>query len=513
MKIKKTLCILSAITLLMAGCGKTTPIKPTEGELQVQEEGLAFLDVMLGNAYMEEWNENNVVQSVSWDKLKLSENDAKLYPELVNCFDKINDANLDEGNVIMDELISASEGLDGGDYNPLYLTGNKSIYMQRADNKLVSYLEEKEVYSGGMHPESVYKSFNLDPETGKELLITDVITDVDKLPEILSASLCEKYDYVNFGEDQPLTTLSEYSPKDYQWTMDYQGVTIWFSPYDIAAYMVGPLSTKVYFADYPDLFNEEYTKELTEDYVVKVPLGQSFDFDLTEGDGETDEIYIYETADDYGEYNMLSVTVNGLTYVDEMNYAYAFDVYLAHTGGKNYICADSYSDNDYHMISVWDINNGIPEIAYELYGTEIDYEYIEESFEEGWVYKKVFNNPHSVALETRFEILGTRGGVATFGINGKMGKLEMVDEAYTFNYGAEVETLIALEAEVVATEERITIPEGCVLTPYQTDGESYVDLKMETGEVIRLEIDCSQWPVMVNSMPEDECFKDLMYAG
>ncbi len=509
---KKVLCILSVIMLLMAGCGENTPGQPTEGEVQAQKEGLSFLNVMLGDAYMQEWNENNVVQSVTWDKLKLSENDEKLYPELVSTFDKLNKANLKDGSELMDELLYASEGLEGGEYNPLYVTGDKKIFMQRADSKLVSYLEELYVYSGGIHPDNKYKGFNLDSETGKELLITDVIKDMAKLPEILVEKLCEKYDYVNFGEDQPLTTLSEYSPEDYQWTMDYQGITVWFSPYDIAAYMVGPLSAKIYFADYPELFNEEYTKELLENYVVKVPLGQSFDFDLVEGDGKTDELYIYETLDDYG-YNMLSVTVNGLTTVDEMNYAYAFDVYLAHIGGKNYIYSDSFSDNDYHMLTTWDINGDIPEIIQELYGTEVDYEYIEEGFEEGTTYKQAFNNPGFLRLETRFEILGTRGATATYKLSKTDGKPEMTAEAYTFNYGHDVKTAIPLEAELLPDMDKTELPYGTSLIPYQTDGKSYVDLKTENGGIVRLNIDASGWPIMVNGIPEDECFEYLMYAG
>ena len=210
---------------------------------------------------------------------------------------------------------------------------------------------------------------------------------------------------------------------------------------------------------------------------------------------------------------MLSVTVNGKTYTDEINYAYDFDVYLAHIGDKNYIYSDSFSDNDYHMFCTWDINGDTTKMTQELYGTEVDYEYIEEGFEDGTVYKQAFNNPEFLRLETRFEILGTRGAAATYKLSETDGKPEMTDKAYTFNYGHDVKTAIPLDAELLPDMDKTELPAGTSLTPYQTDGKTFVDLKTENGGIIRLNIDVSDWPRKVNGIPEDECFEELLYAG
>ena len=100
-----------------------------------------------------------------------------------------------------------------------------------------------------------------------------------------------------------------------------------------------------------------------------LPMRQKIDFDLNGNDEEKDYIEIDTSLDQYGSYNMLSVTVNGKTYTDEINYAYDFDVYLAHIGDKNYIYSDSFSDNDYHMFCTWDIN------GYDFYSPECHPDY------------------------------------------------------------------------------------------------------------------------------------------
>lgn len=508
---KKAICIGMVVCILLSLCScKKTPntvVNKTDGE------DISFISVMLGDKNIEEWNENKVICNVTWDKLKLSEDDEKKFPELKKTFDKLNDEALKDAKALMYELSGAAKDLAGDEYNPLYLEGESKVYLQRADTKIVSYLEDIYVYSGGVHPDCHYITSNFNPQTGEKLVLTDVMPSIKGLPDILESEIVNKYDYLSFEENQLWTIFKEYSPEDYNWTLDYQGITFWFSPYDIAAYAVGPLSVKIYFDEEPYIFNEEYTKAPSENYAVMLPMHQKIDFDLSLNDDKKDCIEVDTMPDQYGSYNMLSVTVNGKTYADEDGYAYDFDVYLAHIGGKNYIYSDSRSDNDYHMFCTWDINGDIPKMTQELYGTEVDYEYIEEGFEEGTAYKQAINNPEFLRLETRFEILGTRGATASFKLSETDGKPEMSDDAYTFNYGHDVKTAIPLEAELLPEMKKTELPIGTSFTPYQTDGKTFVDLKTENGSVVRLNIDVSDWPRKVNGIPEDECFEELLYAG
>ena len=252
---------------------------------------------MLGDKNIEEWNENNVIASASWDKLKLSEDDEKKFPKLKKTFDKLNDEALNDAKALMYELSGAAKDLEGDKYNPLYLEGVSEVYLQRADTKIISYVEDVFVHSGGVHPDYHYITTNFNPETGEKLILTDVMPSIKGLPDILEGELNSKYDYLNFGENQLWTIFNEYSPEDYNWTLDYQGITFWFSPYDIAAYAVGPLSVKIYFDEEPYIFNEEYTKAPSGNFCLMLPMRQKIDFDLNGNDEEKDYIEIDTSLD------------------------------------------------------------------------------------------------------------------------------------------------------------------------------------------------------------------------
>jgi len=510
MKSRKLFSVFMTICMIasFSGCVSKTPEKVQKNPKS--ENIHTFVDVMVGDTNLEEWHENNVITSVKWQKLRLSEKHSKAYPSLSAAFNKYNEESLTDAKALMYEFTPLAAELEGAEYNPVYCGADAKIYLQRADNYIVSLLEGIEKYTGGVHPDYFVNGINYKSDSGEKLQLSDVLTDTKELPSILEKKITEKYSDVAFFDLKD--TFSKYKEDEFTWTIDYQGITFWFSPYEIASFAVGTLSAKIWFDEYPDMFNKAYV-EAPENYVMTLPMRQKIDFDLNGNDEEKDYIEIDTSLDQYGSYNMLSVTVNGKTYTDEINYAYDFEVYLAHIGDKNYIYSDSFSDNDYHMFCTWDINGDTPKMTQELYGTEVDYAYIEEGFEEGTTYKQAFNNPEFLRLETRFQILGTRGATATYKLSETDGKPEMTDKAYTFNYGHDVKTAIPLDAELLPDMEKTEIPFGTLLTPYQTDGKTFVDLKTEDGKIVRLSIDTSDWPRTVNGIPEDECFEALLYAG
>ena len=166
---------MTLLISIASGCGKNTPEPKKAEEIITNGESVSFVDLMLGDSYLEEWNDNNVILNVSWDKLKLSDSDAEKYPNLKKTFDKLNADALENATAYMNELWYAAEECSGDEYNPLYLNHKFDVFVQRADSKLISYMEEMYLYSGGIHPDYKYTGVNIDPETGKRLLITDVM--------------------------------------------------------------------------------------------------------------------------------------------------------------------------------------------------------------------------------------------------------------------------------------------------------------------------------------------------
>jgi len=509
MKIKRILSLFLAISmsLSLSGCFNRIPGKLWKNPNL--EDMLYFLDIKIGDTFIEEWHENNVITNVTWQKLKLGEY-ANEYPELSAAFDKYNEESLTEAKSLMYEFMSLAKEMSGDEVNPASCSAKSKVYLQRADNYIVSLLEGVEKYTGGIHPDYFWHGRNYNPATGEKVVLGDVLTDTTNLPAILEKKICEKYSNVVFNN--LADTFSNYKPEEFTWTIDYQGITFWFSPYEIAAFSVGTLSAKIWFDEFPDMFNKDYLI-LPDNYVTSLPIGLVADLDLVKNDGVKDLIYVEKTLDQYGSYNMLSLTVNSKTFTDEINYAYDFDIYLAHMGDKNYIYSDSTSDGNYHMLSVYDISNENIQQIEQRSDTGFYGKYVEEGFETGTVYREAFNNPEVFELETKFEMLGTRGAIAKFRIGNANGKPEMTDNAYTFTYGHNVTSKIPLEAEILPDMEKTELPSGTLLTPYQTDGKSFINLKTGDEKIVRLSIDISGWPRTVNGIPEEECFEDLLYAG
>ncbi len=518
---KRIICICTVLCLLfmISGCAeskKETEQQPTQGNAEEQQfdsdtkEESEFVGIAVGDSYLEEWYENYVVTRVLWQKLRLSDEDSQKYPKLSAALEKFNDDGAAEAEAIMTEFESAAAELSGDEENPVYCEAEAEIFMQRADKNIVSFLENVYLYSGGVHPDYFVKGRNYDTETGEKVELTDVLKDMETLPSVLESKITKKYSDVAFYELED--TFSNYKPEEFMWTVDYQGITFWFSPYDIAAYAAGTLSAKIWFDEMPEIFNEKYM-EAPDNYAIALPFNIDMEFDMVKGDGKTDSLYISKELDQYGSYNMLSVTVNDDTYVDEINYAYYFDTYLVHMGDRNYIYSDSKSDNDYHTLCVLDINDGEMYQHEPWYGTQVFAEYVEEGFETGTVYTEVLNNPDEFRLMFRFDLLGTRDGVAGYKINAEDGTFSMVDDSFNIESEFGLTTIIPIEAELVADGTKTEIPEGTVLYPLRSDGATYIDMKTEDGQEIRLEYDMVEYPHTVNGVPEDECFEGIMYAG
>lgn len=502
-RISSILIIFCIITSL-SGCFNRIPGKIWKNPNL--EDMLIFTEISLGDAFLEELHENNVITSVKWQKLRLSEDCVKEYPELSAAFNSYNEESENDAKSLMDEFSAIAKDMDGDEENPTYCQAEAKNYIQRADNYIVSFLESGYQHTGGVHPNFFVRGINYNTETGKEVALTDVLTDTKELPTILDKKICEKYSDVTFFDLDD--TLSKYKLEEFTWTVDYQGITFWFSPYEIAPFAVGTLSARIWFDEFPDMFNKDYVVTAPT-YAVSLPIGMDMEFDLKADDGVYDSVCVEEIPEQYGSYNMLRASVNDKTFTDEINYAYNFDAYLVHIGDKNYIYSDSTTDNDYHMFSVLDINgDAISQIDLQ-YSTG----FFTEIIETGCTYKQVLNDPLYFALSTRFDILGTRSGVAHYRASETDGIPEMTDDAFDIESDVGITTRIPLDAELLPDKENVQLSKGTVLYPLRTDGNSYIDMKTEDGRELRFKYDKSEFPHKVNGISEEECFETLIYAG
>ena len=240
MRIRKIFSIFMIICMIasFSGCVSKGPGKVQEGP--ESENTITFVDVMVGDANLEEWHENNVITSVKWQKLMLSEEHSKEYPSLSAAFDKYNEESQTEAKALMYEFAPLAKEIEGDEYNPVYCGAAAEVYLQRADNHIVSMLEGVEKYTGGVHPDYYVNGINYKSDSGEKAKLSDVLTDTKELPSVLEKKITEKYSDVAFFDLKD--TFSKYKEEEFIWTIDYQGITFWFSPYEIAAYSVGTLS-------------------------------------------------------------------------------------------------------------------------------------------------------------------------------------------------------------------------------------------------------------------------------
>ena len=111
--------------------------------------------------------------------------------------------------------------------------GNNALQPERtlrADKEVVSIRTDYEDYTGGVHGYYANFGYNIDPETGKELSLFDVVTDKDALYKNIVDYLIE-YDDWEFNEERR-SDLYEQFDEGLMWTIDYDKLTIYFN--DIA---------------------------------------------------------------------------------------------------------------------------------------------------------------------------------------------------------------------------------------------------------------------------------------
>jgi len=188
-------------------------------------------------------------------------------------------------------LTTAKEELDllGADS---FVTKESTLDVQvrRADSIAVSYLTDSTLVFGKIN-DRYLNGTTYDTETGKQLMITDVIKDMSKIPAIVKKELQSHMWNGDFYSDTAVEDYFRDTPEDgIRWTLDYNGVTIYFMNGDIADLGEGRLAATVSFVQYPELFNEKYTA-VPESYIVELPLKHPFYTDL-DGDGDVEELNV-----------------------------------------------------------------------------------------------------------------------------------------------------------------------------------------------------------------------------
>ena len=238
-----------------------------------------------------EWDDEILLALSEYNAVTLLGDDTQKFPALAEALEQRKNMVVRSMGDEFDNLLAfAKEELDLLDADS-FVTKESTLDVQirRADSVAVSYLSDSFLVYGNINDRSLGGT-TYDTATGEPLMLTDVIKDMSKIPEIVKKELTSHTwtgDFISATavEDYFRDTLED----DIAWTLDYNGVTFYFGNWDLADIgRNGRLAATVSFAEYPELFNEKYMV-VPDAYIVELPLKHPFYTDL-DGDGNLEEL-------------------------------------------------------------------------------------------------------------------------------------------------------------------------------------------------------------------------------
>lgn len=514
---QKRWCILLALTLGLTGCGggqtaapEPDPAPPavsdgTEVPEKTGAEPLRLLHLLQSSDGLQEWGEDAPVCTADWDSLRLSAGDEADFPALAAAFDRINADTRAGMQTFFDENLPDAQEM-AAEHRDWFsgFTSACTYAVQRADAQLVSIRVDTSEHTGGAHPNYGSFGLNLDPATGEEVGLTDVMTDLTGLPALLAEKIEAGCEVEPFGDVAEM--LSGYAPEQYAWTVDYQGITFYFSPYELAPYAAGLLTATVRFDEAPARFAPACTAQPA--YGFAEPLWLWRENALDGG-----SLLIQPSRSDESDaYDGFELIWNGQTYAEKDWYTYELTPYwvrLTADGGQSFLYMETLSDNDYRTLSVYALTGeGVKPVG-DLPGTGFHSALMGET---GW--QEVFNDPARFTLDTRIDLLGTMTGTRVCRTQPGDGLPRAETDSYALP--ADFPPLVtkrALEVTRLPDGKETRLPAGTQLSFLRTDGESYVELRTADGQDCRLDVARGDTEWTVNGVSEWDCFEELRYAG
>lgn len=504
-----------------------------ESAAQTAEAGAGALNLFRA---IETMADEAALCRVSYPVLALSGEDAAAYPALARAVDALNANERAYAQEAYDALLPAAQGdmerraaYDAAakaaedtatpvEYDEAAgLAGFEEFYrrvdltLPRADSRTVSVLYSMTSFSGGVHGNCYYYSANLDSATGRQLGVGDVVRDMAALRAAMEEGLAAAYPAADFSglED----ALNEYmaDPAAFTWTLDYQGVTFYFSPGELAPYEDGQMRLSLRFDENPELFSLYYTVA-PYSYAVPFTDGALLNCDIN-GDGHSDSVRVdFEYAADGAGIERLIIDVNGKSYTANtpMTECRLYAVYAP--GEKRYLFISAQNLTGYGYISVYTLDRAGAGLVGMLYNSSL---YAAE-YTTACPGMPLFTDPDDFMLGTRQQYLGTLTGLKSYSLGAD--GMPTSENGYFVLYGG---APLTLKGQLVTatidpttgtgTFAAETFAPGTRLNFLRSDGEGAVDMYTDEGVYCRLYVSGSPGGQNVNGIPAEQLFDGIVY--
>ncbi len=516
--------------------------------------------------------------TIQWTTIELPEEEAEKYPKLAKGLEDWNEIEEQASIYNFAELKDAFAQfkVDRSDIAyDMYFESTINSKALRADSAVVSVYHDFYSYEGGAHGYYGYTGTNFDTQTGKELLLTDVVKDMDTfldlVDEKIQADYEEIYEYLSNPKEEILFRLGD-APEMVNWSIDNEGVAVYFNPYVIGGFAHGAQMAKICFSEHPEIFEKKYTA-VPDSYFIPFIDDQKMEID-TDGDG-TREVLTIEAVDNQYDYITWEVS-DGRNSIRIDDSAYTEESYVVRANDQYYLYMIEVADNAYSALTVIDLKtmerkdedwiSASLAVSAEEWDTDGDeYSYGEYALTDTSDFK----------FSQYLYFLGSRSGDMSFKV-GEDGYPEATGPWYSIHSIDVLQAMQDIKCEIVDENGRVlkiedqsagrkqaigknipgkkpgqgqnsrgtaletgVLKEGTYVFPIRTDGNSWMDfqeidasLVEDNGEeeyaylsastlpeadyskpVYRIYVDISDYPATINGVPEDVAFRGILYAG
>ena len=509
--------LLAVLCLSLCGCGKKTVQSPVEentgqsaAQIETLKEPVTTLSFFMDTQRLDMSLGGREICSVDYPMLKLSAEDAEKYPTLKRAVDSVNNSFIQNGQSVFDTLTASAEESyfsDAESFVPF--RRSTSLALPRADSKVVSILYSSKVFTGGEREDITYSCLNCDSVTGRELDIRAVVNDMKTFRSVIETSLSLNYPEVEFTD---LTgSLNRYleDPKAFVWTLDYQGITVYFSPYELASPDAGLITVSLRFDSYPELLDQSYA-EVPPSYVSPVIDGKCFNFDL-DLNGSSDQIEITDRYDEkLGYSDLLTININGNITTTKTGLK-SYDCYIVHAGlNRNYLFINGENLNEYGYINVFRIDRTGASFVGGLYDTSLHAAAF-SGYCEG---RSILTDPENFVMGSLCKLLCPQVGIKTYsiGVDGMPISLDssfLLSSSRTLTSKNELSTVSIDPYTGSGAQSAVKIPAKTQFYFWRTDGTSFMDMKTSVGTCCRLFITTRNKTQYVNGVNAEDFFDGL----
>ncbi len=462
--------------------------------------------------YHTEWGTeaDREICRVQYPQLSVAEEFKEEYPGLEKALNDFSVAYCDEMESAYEQDLAVAkedEKRDPEDF--MTHTNEHRLYIRRADDHAVSLLVKIWMYTGGVHGGTAYRSWNYDPATGEELAVTDVVKDTEAFSAAVLEKLAEKYPWSDWSE--PRESLSPANADNWVWTVGYEGVALWFGNYELVSYAEGCQNVLIPFAGNEALFNDAYF-DVPAIRGSELPANENIDIDLN-GDGTTDHLQIDGTFSGY-DWESINIRINdNVTLTLDDFRCYEYEAAVIRTDDVTALYVEGTTDNDYRSTYVFSLDRSSPVFLGTVVGSGRHLELNEDDSRAGTV---SLTSPTDFVLDTNTSMLSTVSASRHYTV-GRDGFPEALDSWYMYNYPLELtvkKEFTAIQVDGDGNElEECAVPEGSVLTLLRTDDETWSDVTLEDGRIVRLYIDSVSWPRTTAGESIDDLFDGIRFAG